>query len=185
MTRARSFAHRRILRMPMDAYTNAVSLLTDAVTEQLSPVEAVIGIAAGGLPPARRMGQLLGVPMLRVDAQHNPTDAAYTQASGRVSLNLSAMATALAGRRLGGRVLLVDDICGSGATLDAVEPALAEHLAPAATIHPVVLCRNVAAERHLDLWVWTVDDWVRFPWEPPPPAGAAVEDLDLPERVRP
>lgn len=185
MTRARTFAHRRILRMPMDAYTTAVGLLADAVAAQLSPVEAVIGVAAGGLPPARSLGRLLGVPVFRVDARHNPTDASYTQATGQVSHNVAAMATALAGRRLSGRLLLVDDICGSGATLDAVEPALADHLTPAATVHPMVLCRNLAAKRRLDLWVWTVDDWVCFPWESPPLAGAAIEDLSLPERVQP
>lgn len=185
-TKARSFARRRILRLPIDVYAQAIRLLADAVAERLGPVEAVIGIATGGLPPARRLGQLLDTPMFRIDARHNPTDTAYTQATGQVSYNLAAMAIALAGRRLGGRVLLVDDICGSAATLDTVQPALADHLAPAATVHPVVLCRNLAADRHLDLWVWTVDDWVRFPWEPSlPPDGTPLEDLGLPDRVQP
>jgi hypoxanthine phosphoribosyltransferase len=124
--------------------------------------------------------------MYQVAARHNPTDAVYTQATGRISLNLSALETALAGARLLGPVLLVDDICGTAATLDAVLPELTPHLAPGAVVRTAVLCRNTGAARDPDLWLWTVQDWVCFPWEPPPPPGMPVADLGPPsQRVYP
>ncbi|MGH3886285.1 MAG: hypothetical protein ACRDSZ_06910 [Pseudonocardiaceae bacterium] len=42
---------------------------------------------------------------------------------------------------------------------------------------PPELCRNAGAVHEPDLWLWTVDDWVRFPWEPALPTGMAVENL--------
>ena len=54
-----------------------------------------------------------------------------------------------------------------------------------ATVHTVALCRNAGAAHDPDLWLWTVDDWVRFPWEPAPPADLAVENLVLPGWVQP
>lgn len=52
-------------------------------------------------------------------------------------------------------------------------------------MHTVALCRNAGAAHDPQLWLWTVDDWVRFPWEPAKPAGVPVENLALPERVQP
>lgn len=59
------------------------------------------------------------------------------------------------------------------------------YLASEATLHTVVLCRNVGATHDPDLWLWTVDDWVRFPWEVALPAGVAAEDLVPPGGVQP
>ncbi|MCI0690145.1 MAG: phosphoribosyltransferase domain-containing protein, partial [Sporichthyaceae bacterium] len=95
------------------------------------------------------------------------------------------LSTALNGDLLGGQVLLVDDIYGTGATVDALRPALASHLAPTTLVRTVVLCRNVGATTDPDLWLWTVDDWVRFPWEPVPPGTSVVEDLPVPAVVQP
>jgi hypoxanthine phosphoribosyltransferase len=181
----RRFAHRRILRLTSEVYVSAVRLLATAVTNRLRPIEAVIGIGGGGLPPARRLGQLIDTAVYCIGARHNPSDAAYTQATGKVNVHTAALAVALGGRRLTGRVLLVDDICGSGATLKVVRRMLDGHLTSTATVHPVVLCRNLAADAHLDLWLWTVDDWVSFPWEPLALDESPVEYLRLPERVQP
>ncbi len=184
-TAARTFARRRILQVTPEAYLTAIRLLAQAAQLRHGPVTAVIGVAQGGLAPAQELGALLAAPVYRVDAQHNPTNALYTQASGHVSCDVRRLAATLAGRRLAGRMLLVDDICGTGATFHALRPVLDAYLARGATIHTAALCRNAGAVHDPDLWLWTVDDWVRFPWEPAPPTGMAVENLVVAGPVQP
>jgi hypoxanthine phosphoribosyltransferase len=144
---------------------------------QRAPIAATIGIANGGLAPARDIAQQLLVPTHQVTARHNPTDAPYTQATGIVTYDLGPFDTAFPGRQPAGTVLIVDDICGSGATFITLLPALAHRLGPNAELHTVALCRNAGSSINPDLWVWTVDDWVAFPWERPPADDAAVMDL--------
>jgi hypoxanthine phosphoribosyltransferase len=171
--------------MPLTAYDHAVRLLAEAAAGRFTSVSAVIGIAKGGLAPAAGISGLLDVPSYRLTARHNATDANYTEATGQVTVEVSALAAALHGRQLVGTVLLVDDICGSGATFTAVVAALRPFLQPDAAVRTVVLCRNVGTSRIPDLWVWNVDDWVHFPWEQPVAPGIATEDLPTPERVEP
>ncbi len=182
---ARTFAHRRILQVTRGGYTAGPRLLADAARQRFGPITAVIGVATGGTAPAVSLGELLATPVYRVEARHNPTDAPYTPATGHVTCEAGPLAAALGGRLLEGRVLLVDDICGTGATLHALRRALTPYLAPGAAVNTAVLCRNTGAARDPDLWLWTVDDWVRFPWEPAPPPGATTEDLPVPTGVLP
>jgi hypoxanthine phosphoribosyltransferase len=184
-TAQRVFARQRILQVTPEGYRAGIRLLAEAAQQRHEPITAVIGVAHGGLAPAQALGALLAVPTYRIDARHNPTDALYTQASGYVSCDVRRLAAVLAGRRLAGRILLVDDICGTGATFHTLRSALDSYLAAGATVHTVALCRNVGAAHNPDLWLWTVDDWVRFPWEPALPAGVAVENLAIPGRVQP
>ena len=184
-TARRTFAHQHIHRVTPGGHLAGVRLLAEAIQTRLGPANAVVGIANGGLPPARALAELLTVPAYRVEARHNPTGAPYTQATGQVTHNLRPLTAALAGQQLTGRVLLVDDICGTGATFHAVRHALAAHLAPTATLATVALCRNTGATRNPDLWLWTVNDWVHFPWEAPLPPDTAVLDLAVPEQVHP
>lgn len=184
-TAARVFARQRILQVTPEGYLAGVQLLAEAAQLRHRSITAVIGVANGGLAPAQELGALLTVPVYRVDARHNSTDALYTQASGHVTYDVRRLASALAGQRLAGRILLVDDICGTGATFHVLCPALDSYLASCATVHTVVLCRNAGAVHEPDLWLWTVDDWVRFPWEPALPPGMGVENLVATGPVQP
>src|SRR5262249_18918399 len=76
----------------------------------------------------------------------------------------------LNGHQLRGRVLIVDDICGSGATLHRLRHGLDPWLSPSAEVLTAVLCLNTGASILPDYSVWTVSDWVVFPWEQPPAA---------------
>lgn len=185
LTAQRTFAHRRILQLIPQEFLAAVGLLAEAAQRRYGPVSAVIGVANGGLPPAQALGQLLEVPVYRIDARHNPTNAPYTQATGHVTHNTRRLTSALAERRLAGQILLVDDICGTGATFHTLRPVVERYLASRATVHTVTLCRNIGAAHDPDLWLWTVDDWVRFPWEPAPPTCVQVENLSATGPVQP
>jgi hypoxanthine phosphoribosyltransferase len=141
------------------------------------PVDAVIAIARGGTQPARDIAAALGAPVRTVRASHNPTDAMYAEATGRVSCDV-------AGARAGplrGRLLVVDDICGTGATLAAVTSALARVAEPGAALVTATLCRNAGSPCRPDLTVWDdLREWVIFPWEPGPPDGLPVRCLPEP-----
>jgi len=66
--------------------------------------------------------------------------------------------------------LVVDDICGSGKTLATLKEAILT-AGKATQVHTVTLCKNAGSDVDPDLWAWTVNDWVWFPWEPRPREG--------------
>ena len=178
----RTFNRQRIWRVTPRAYDRAVRLLVDAA-RQLGDVQAVTGIANGGVTLAHGVATLLHAAEYQIGARHNPTNDVYTQATGQVEVDMTTLTTALGGRRIVGRVLLVDDICGTGATFAATRAALQQFLHPEATVSTLALCRNEGTSCDPDLWAWTVDDWVLFPWEPTPSCSTLIEDIPLPNGV--
>lgn len=168
----RVFEHTRVWGVSVPAYWAATRLLAEAVTERAGKVGTVVGIARGGRAPAYSVARHLGARAVIVHARRNTTDAVYAPAANSVKYDLDAL-NHLAVRQ---PVLLVDDICGSGATLTAVK----EHLPDPLT---ATLCRNAGApERSPDFYVWPVADWVVFPWEPKP--QRPLTWLPMPEKVR-
>ncbi|WP_020501070.1 phosphoribosyltransferase [Sciscionella marina] len=99
-----------------------------------------------------------------------------------MTLDLDPLTRALNGQRLKGRVLVVDDICGSGATLRRLRHDLTPLLSPSAQLLTAVLCLNTGAATLPDYSIWTVSDWVVFPWEKPP-ADQDTTPLPRPEEA--
>lgn len=172
----RAFSRRSPYVLNEEAYETAIALLVSSLAEA-GPVTTVIGIAGGGTAPAERIAARLDVPACRIGARHNSSDALYVQATGAVTVTLPGDFPAA----LGGRVVLVDDICGSGATFTAVTGALATRTAADTQVETVALCRNVGSRVAPGRWVWDVDDWVVFPWETCP--DIPVRPLPLPGKV--
>ncbi|MEU3622505.1 phosphoribosyltransferase [Amycolatopsis coloradensis] len=166
-TAHRDFDHHRIWRVTPETLHDATTLLTDAILRDHPSVERVIGIANGGVSPAHLIATTAGLNARIVRARHNTSDDTYQQATGNVSLDLTPLTRSLNGQRLKGRVLVVDDICGSGATLRRVRDDLTPLLGPDAQILTAVLCLNTGATTLPDYSIWTVSDWVVFPWEQP------------------
>lgn len=145
----------------------------DAASDELATrssrrwsVDGVIGVGRGGVRSARRIAARLALPVYTVHARANRTEAVRSAALASVEicepelLELPALST----------YLVVDDICGSGNTLAAVKEAILA--ADKAThVHTVTLCKNAGSAIDPDLWAWTVNDWVWFPWEPRPREG--------------
>jgi hypoxanthine phosphoribosyltransferase len=171
----RKFDHQRIWELSRPVFEQAAVLLAEAAP----PADVVVGIARGGIPLAELVACRLGVPAVSLRARHNLSDDIYLPASGDVQIaadEAAALAPAVTGRR----VLLADDICGTGATLTiALDRLQALHPAEVLT---AVLCRSEAAAFTPDAWIWDTRDWVVFPWNDP--ARQPTEMLALPRQAR-
>jgi hypoxanthine phosphoribosyltransferase len=172
----RIFDHRRIWRLDQPTFVAAAALI--ARHEARHQPQLVIGVARGGVPLANFVGRQLGIDIGTISARHNRSDDLYVQASGHVVL--SGEQPGLGEVPAGRRVLVVDDICGTGATFAAVANLLGARLAPN-QLRTAVLCRNAAATNRPDVWIWDTRDWVVFPWERP--TDQPTEALPAPTSV--
>ncbi|MGH3814365.1 MAG: phosphoribosyltransferase [Pseudonocardiaceae bacterium] len=168
----RVFDSTGVLRLNEDTVHTGIQVLAEALAE--APPDVVIGVARGGTRLAHTLAAHLCRPLVMVRASHNHGEVVRQQATGIVTLDVTT-ATDL---DHGLRVLLCDDIYGTGATLAAVSAALDALIVPR-QIQTVTLCRNAGATDHPNLWLWDVRDWVVFPWEPPP---ATSQTRTLPPR---
>lgn len=180
-TAQRVFEHQRIWRVTPDALREACLLLFAAISRDYPKVDHVIGIGGGGVPPACVLAGRLGVKLRTVQARHDTGDGLYRQATGKVTVDFDAFRRALGRRELGGTILVVDDICGSGATLHKLRNVLTPVLAPDAQVIAATLCLNTGAQTRPDYWVWTVSDWVSFPWEKRP--NEPTTDMPIPMQL--
>ncbi|MFE2727137.1 phosphoribosyltransferase [Kitasatospora sp. NPDC059327] len=160
----RVFTGRVTWHLTAEAFAAAAGLVADH--ERPYRPDVVVGLARGGVPLARRVAELLQVPVAEVSVRHNTSDDLALPASGRVTLDEGALLKAVAGAD---RVLVTDDICGSGATLHAMHHLLLWNTQ--AQLRTAALCRNAGTTFPVDTWVYGVDDWVVFPWEAAPPPG--------------
>ncbi|MFD3808779.1 phosphoribosyltransferase [Streptomyces sp. NPDC058619] len=169
----RVFENRRVWQLTCDDFLAAACLIADQEAER-APA-AVLGIARGGVRLAEIVAEQLGVPAVVVRARHNAPEGIQQAATGRVLLDHEHNEDALATLPAASPLLVVDDICGSGATLHTVVDMLTTTVSPAG-VRTAVLCRNEGSDYPLDSWGWDVADWVHFPWEPEPQSGR-VEPL--------
>ncbi|WP_327673401.1 phosphoribosyltransferase [Kitasatospora sp. NBC_00458] len=142
---------------------DAARLIAESVVGTAPDVSCVIGIASGGIEPARLMADYLRVPLHFVTAKHNKGDTPWQQATSNVEVVVDSSLPEC----FVGTVLLVDDIAGTGATFSAVSEALNGRLDDDAAIMSAALFRNRGCTQPPDRWAWTVNDWVVFPWERP------------------
>ncbi|MGW2183259.1 phosphoribosyltransferase [Streptomyces sp. NPDC001732] len=185
----RIFENRRIWQLTPDEFLAAACLI--AAQEAEPAPAAVLGIARGGVRLAEIAAEQLGVPAVVVRARHNEPEGIQQAATGRILLDHEHNQDALAALPASCPLLVVDDICGSGATLRAVVDMLTTTVG-LSEIRTAVLCRNEGSNYPLDSWGWDVSDWVHFPWESEPENGcvealpplAALRSRSMPPRSR-
>ena len=167
-------------KMSPDQADVAATALARAATARFGAASLVIGIANGGIQPATAIAKSLGAPLACIQARHNATSDIGVQATGNVWCRLPDLAPGL----VHGTVLVVDDIYGTGATLDAATTALGELAVPGTRLHTITLCRNAGAQARPSLTIWDdLREWVVFPWEAEPVDGTVLRPLPTPGEV--
>ncbi|MEO5867981.1 MAG: phosphoribosyltransferase family protein [Sphingomonas sp.] len=138
----------------------------------------IIGIGRGGLSPAVYLSHVTGLPMLSVDYSSQVSDFA------------DAPLMRLAARtREGGRLLFVDDINDSGATIGRMRAELAAAGAAPGAVRFATLLDNVRSSQRVDYAAREIDrsqtkDWFVFPWEAVAPDISLEKDAAaVPERI--
>lgn len=147
-----------------------VEALTEDIAQRIwtdGAPDAVVGILRGGMVPATLLAHRLGVRDMRaVEVTRTVSEEVDAAKVPEPRYRNPASLGALAGRD----VLVVDDIAGSGATLDRTR-RLAQALAPARIRTAVVAVnRNnwhtaPGPEEALDYIGEICEGWVIFPWE--------------------
>lgn len=162
----RVFEHRQLWLLESSAYEQAAALFRDTLRQRWQ-ADAVVGITRGGRALAQYLAEHLHLPYYEVQARHNSSDDLYSSTESAVTIDLGQIAAKIP------TLFLVDDICGTGATLTAVQERLSAVCACERMI-TVVLCRNIGSTYMPDVYAWDVNDWVVFPWEPQPTHGDAA-----------
>lgn len=160
-----------------DAFVADTQTLAQAVRQDAWRPDFVIGIGRGGLVPAVFLSHALDVPMLSIDVSANLPDFA-----GDLLAKLAAKSAA------GSRLLFVDDINDSGATIAGVRRRLADAGGDRAAVRFAVLIDNAGSQDRVDYRAWTIDRasdkrWFVFPWEAVGAQATIVaEARSVPER---
>jgi hypoxanthine phosphoribosyltransferase len=170
--------------MPVFAPISHEQFVADvrALAEQLGAdhwtPDFLIGIGRGGLVPAVYLSHALGLPTLSVDHSAQVHDFAG-----------AALERLAARTREGERLLVVDDINDSGATIAKLRAMLAEAQADESRIRFATLLDNIRSTSSVDYRARTIDravtkDWFVFPWEAVAPEKALEADAAaVPERI--
>ncbi|MCW4460546.1 phosphoribosyltransferase domain-containing protein [Sphingomonas sp. BT-65] len=138
----------------------------------------IIGIGRGGLAPAVYLSHATGMSMLSVDHSsqvHDFADAPLERLAART--------------RAGERLLFLDDINDSGATIAKLRAKLATAGAAPGAVRFATLLDNATSSQRVEYAARTIDravtkDWFVFPWEAVAPAAAIAADAaEVPERT--
>jgi hypoxanthine phosphoribosyltransferase len=171
--------------MPVFAPISHDDFIADVMTlaAQLDPKadwvpSFIIGIGRGGLSPAVYLSHATGLPMLSVDYSSQVSDFAD-----------APLARLAARTRAGERLLFLDDINDSGATIGKMRAILANEGATPDGVRFATLLDNIRSSQRVDYAARIIDrsitkDWFVFPWESVAPTTSLEEDAAaMPERI--
>lgn len=147
-------------RLTWDDFAEASRLLTTQIRESGFRPDLILAISRGGLAPAATLAYELGVrrtATVNVRFYDAPEHHAHAPVLLRPRLHLSELR--------GARVLVVDDVADSGATLSLVRDLTRE---VAEEVRCAVLYEKLATSAACE-YVWRrTTDWIEFPWAPLP-----------------
>ena len=153
------------------------TLAVQIETDSWQP-DFLVGIGRGGLVPAAYLSHRTGIQMLSVDHSSGET--------GFADELLDKLAAKI---RAGSRILIVDDINDSGATIAYLRAAIDGKSGDEAGLRIAVLVHNVRSRARAEYRGSQIDRgsdkrWFVFPWEAVAPrATLAIEALAVPERL--
>ncbi|MFE6101429.1 phosphoribosyltransferase [Streptomyces laurentii] len=151
-------------------------IAADVRAEGFAP-DVVLGVARGGLPAASYLTCVLDAPVLRTVRVRRTRDDGQYAAKQAPELE----AAELPGVGAGTKVLVVDDIVGTGATAEAVRAHLLGLGVAERDLRFAALVRNHRADYRPDHCPAVIDDWIVFPWEEGWGRTAGARPLPLPE----
>lgn len=153
------------------------AIATDLESNDWRP-DFIVGIGRGGLAPGVFLSHRTGIAMLSVD---------YSAKVAGFSDDLLVKLAAMTGQ--GQRLLFVDDINDSGATLTYLRAEILANGGVAGNQRFAVLIDNVRSRTTVDYRSRSIDrhvdkDWFVFPWESVAPATTLFEEAaEVPERL--
>lgn len=138
----------------------------------------LIGIGRGGLVPAAYLSHRTGLPLLTVD--HSSGEADFgDELLGKLAARICA----------GARMLIVDDINDSGATINYLRSAIEAKIDDPDCLRVAVLVHNLRSRARAEYHGSEIDRavdkrWYVFPWEAVAPRETLAADAAaVPERI--
>ena len=134
----------------------------EALVEELAAAidddfDCLVCINRGGLVLGRYLSDSLNLPLAVISARFYETSS---QAEKELVVDAKVSST----NGLGERILLVDDLVGSGETMRAVIDTI-RRLHPQASIKTAALYRTAGSEFPVDYYAKDKHHWVVFPYE--------------------
>lgn len=161
-----------------ETFVDQVQALARALDDSGWTPSFIIGIGRGGLAPAVYLSHATGLPMLSVDHSSQVEDF-----SDAPLIRLAART------RDGERLLFVDDINDTGATIGKLRAALATAGAARDHVRFATLLDNCRSRETVEFRAETIDrnvrkDWFVFPWEAvAPPESLDADAAAVPGRI--
>jgi hypoxanthine phosphoribosyltransferase len=144
----------------------AARTLAEAVRDDGYRPDMILGVARGGLLPAAAVGYALGVKNTCAMSVEF-----YTDVDQRLEVPMVLPPVPQLVDVAHWRLLIVDDVADTGATLEVVERFCAGKVAETRT---AVLYEKPQSTVKCD-YVWRrTDRWIIFPWSADPPVGATA-----------
>ncbi len=171
--------------VPHDRFISDVEAIAAALEADEWRPDHIVGVGRGGLVPATYLSHRTGIPMLSIDWS--------ARVPGFAGALLETLAEMCAG---GARLLFVDDINDSGATIRALGDLMRRDEGDedgeggeGGGHRFAVLLDNVRSTAHVDYRGRTIDrvvdkDWFVFPWEAMATRDTLLREArEVPERL--
>src|SRR5262245_48955374 len=155
--------------MSWDDFGVLMAQLADEVRRDGFDPDVICAVARGGLMPAGFLAAALEVARIEiVRVRRTVDDRVY--ADKRLATMDRVSGSSMTG---GDRVLIVDDVAGTGQTAALVDSYVRGGVAD---VRCAVLAHNPRSSYRPDYRGVEIDDWIVFPWEPVP-AGVVGRPL--------
>jgi len=164
--------------IPYERFLEEVETLARLIEADAWQPDLLVGIGRGGLVPAAYLSHRTGIQMLSVD-----------HSSGETGFGDELLDKLAAKIRDGHRILIVDDINDSGATIAYLRAAVDAKSGDPAALRIAVLVNNIRSRSQSEYHGSEIDRdadkrWYVFPWEAVAPrATLATDALAVPERL--